>query len=127
MGYYTNFTGEIAITPPLTNAEIAQHPEFTSGDTDVRLRIVEDTTETAEGTLTRRLADAVIPAQEDSYKGYDLIEHLQAVIDAYPGHTFTGRLNCEGEEAGDLWRAVIRDGRAVRVEPRIIWPDDEEG
>jgi hypothetical protein len=26
-----------------------------------------------------------------------------------------------------MWRVVIRDGRAVRVEPRITWPEDAEG
>lgn len=63
----------------------------------------------------------------DEYRESDLVGEVQSAIDDFPGHTFTGRLDCEGEENADMWRVVIRDGRAVRVEPRITWPEDAEG
>lgn len=130
MGYNTRYTGAIGIEPPLTWAEIKDSPYLpeTAEDTwpDVKLRVIEQTTETDEGTLTRRYADAIVPVTDESYKGYEIIATVQKIIDAHPGHTFSGRFDCEGEEAGDLWRLVVRDGRATKVEPQIIWPEGSE-
>lgn len=131
MGYNTRVTGEIAITPPLTWAEFKDSPFNTSsidaydGLKEVKFRIVETHVDTDEGTLTRITATALIPASEEEQKFYNLVVHVNQAIAAFPGHTFTGRFDCEGEETGDLWRVVIRDGRAVRVEPRIVWPDED--
>jgi hypothetical protein len=130
MGYYTRVDGEIRIEPPLTWAEIKDNPSIpdTPGgraEYDVRLRIDEETVDTNEGQLTRKTCSALVPSWDDSFKAYNLIEHVQAMIDAFPGHTFTGRLDCEGEESGDLWRVVVRDGRAVKVTPRIVWLDED--
>lgn len=131
MGYYTTVTGEISIEPPLTWAEIKASP-FAPSDTvrddfDVRLRIEETAVDTDEGQLIRRAASALVASWSDCFKAYYLVEHIQKAIDAFPGHTFTGRLECEGEENTDIWRVVVRDGRAVKVEPRIVWPDEEAG
>jgi hypothetical protein len=131
MGYYTTVTGEIAITPPLTWREFKDSPFNTTcidsydGLKEVKLRVVEEQVDTDEGPLLRKLAVALVPESDDSRKYYHLIENVQEAIDAFPGHTFTGRFDCEGEDTGDLWRLVIRDGFAERVEPRIIWPGDE--
>ncbi|WP_370665416.1 DUF6205 family protein [Streptomyces sp. IBSBF 2507] len=130
MGYYTSVTGEIRIEPPLTWAEIKDNPALpeTAGgrsEYDVHLRIDEETVDTDEGQLTRKTCAALVPAWDDSFKAYHLVEHVQEMIDAFPGHTFTGRLDCEGEEGGDLWRVVVRDGRAVKVTPSIVWPDED--
>ncbi|MFI5525026.1 DUF6205 family protein [Streptomyces platensis] len=128
MGYCTRVTGEFTITPPLTWSEIKDSPyldgDAHTGRLDVKLSIAEEQVDTKDGPLLRRSAAALVPAWDDSFKAYDLIDHVQDAIDSFPGHAFTGRLECEGEEAGDLWRVVIRDGRAVRIEPRIIWPED---
>ncbi|MFI8351243.1 DUF6205 family protein [Streptomyces sp. NPDC085596] len=130
MGYYTRVTGEINIEPPLTWQEFKDSP-FLPGSAndstayDVRLRADEETVDTDDGQLIRKTASTVLPRWDDSFKAYNLIEHVQAIIDAFPGHTFSGRLDCEGEETGDLWRVVIRDGRAVKVTPQIVWPDED--
>ena len=130
MGYYTRVTGEINIQPPLTWNEFKDSP-FLPGspndktEYDVRLRADEETVDTDEGQLVRKTASVVLPRWDDSFKAYNLVKHVQAVIDAFPSHTFTGRLDCEGEEAGDLWRVVVRDDRAVKVTPRIVWPDED--
>lgn len=128
MGYYTSVDGEITITPPLSWAEIKDSPFVpshpSSDELDVNLVIDETSTDTDEGTLLRRSSSTLRPSSDEAFKAYHLIEHVQQAIDAFPGHEFTGRLTCEGEEAGDLWRVVIRDGRAVKVTPRIVWPDD---
>lgn len=108
---YTTATGEFRIEPPLTWAEIKNSPYLP---------------ETDEGTLTRRYADAIVPVTDEPYKGYEIIATVQKIIDAHPGHTLSGRFDCEGEEAGDLWRLVVRDGRAVQVKPQIVWPEGSE-
>lgn len=131
MGYKTCVTGELTITPPLTWSEFKDTPFNTSsidsydGLMDVKLRIEEERTETAEGTLIRKTASALVRAFEEEYKAYHLLEHVQMAVDAFPGHTWGGRFDCEGEENGDLWRVVIRDGRAVKVTPSIVWPDED--
>lgn len=129
MGYYTRVTGELQIEPPLNWAEIKDSefaPERAKRtDLDVQLEVVEESVDTAEGELIRRTAASLVVRWPDSFKAYNLVDHVQWAIDAFPGHTFTGRLECEGEENGDLWRVVIRDGRALRIEPRIVWPDED--
>jgi len=130
MGYYTSVSGEFAIEPPLTWAEFKDSPfngrslDAYDGIKEVALRSVEERVDTEEGTLTRVTATALVPESEEARRYYNLVEHLQEAIDAFPGHTFTGRFHCEGEDTGDLWRVIIRNGRAVKVEPEIVWPDD---
>lgn len=124
MGYNTSVSGEIRIEPPLAWREFKDSP-FAGRDKDVTLQVDAETVDTADGPLMRKTAVALVPTWEDSYKAYHLVEHVQEAIDAFPEHTFTGRLDCEGEENTDLWRVVVRDGRAVKVTPRIVWPDED--
>lgn len=124
MGYNTSVDGEIRIEPPLTWREFKDSP-FAGDDLDVKLRIEAETVDTDDGRLMRKTAPALIPSWEEKYKAYKLVDHVQQAIDAFPGHTFTGRLDCEGDDNGDLWRVVIRDGRAEKVVPRIVWPDED--
>lgn len=133
MGYYTTVEGEITITPPLAWNEFRNSP-FNSASLDtfdgmknIKLRINEESVETDEGQLIRRSATALVAAWGDSSKYYYLVEHVQEAIDAFPGHSFTGRLDCTGEEPGDIWRVIIRNGRATKVQPQLIWPADAEG
>lgn len=128
MGYNTSVDGEITITPPLTWNEIKDSPFLANPGykLGVTLKVTEETVDTDEGQLTRKTSSALGPAWEDAFKAYSLVEDVQKAIDAFPGHIFTGRLDCEGEENADLWRVVVRDGRAVKVEPQIVWPDDAE-
>lgn len=124
MGYYTRYDGEISIEPPLTWNEIRNSDWATGTKFTVKLRIAEEIVETDDGTLTRRTADALIPLAEDCYKG-DVIPSVQKAIEDFPGHIFNGRFDCKGEDAGDLWRLVVRNGGVKKVEPRIVWPDEE--
>lgn len=135
MSYTTDFTGEIRINPPIPWAEIKNSPftERTDHYTwypdskDVKFEIEEIFTETDQGTLITRSAVAVISAEQEEPRGRDTTKHLQELIDAHgDGRTFTGHLDAAGERAGDLWRLQVRNGRAVVVKPRIVWPDDDE-
>ncbi|MEV5770126.1 DUF6205 family protein [Streptomyces antimycoticus] len=131
MGYITHVTGQFAIAPPLTWNEIKNSPfepigrgAYGTADIDLTLRIDEEAVDTDEGQLVRRTASALVMPHIDEYRARGLVEQVQRCLDAFPGHTFTGRLECEGEENTDLWRVVIRDGRAVKITPRIVWPDE---
>lgn len=112
MGYYTFVHGEIKIQPPVTIAEMARM-DFLDDNSDIGLH----TPVSGESTLFCQ--------EDDEFKAYTLIQQVQQVVDALPGRTFSGHLDCEGEEAADLWRVVVRDGKAVKVVPRIVWPDED--
>ncbi|MCT2591096.1 hypothetical protein LHJ74_14460 [Streptomyces sp. N2-109] len=130
MGYTTRVTGEFAISPPLAWSEFKDSPFSPfppAGDhrLELVLRVAEETVQTDDGPLLRRTASALVMSDIDEYRAYGLIDAVQAALDAFPGHVFTGRLECEGEENTDMWRVVIRDGRAVKVVPSIVWPDED--
>lgn len=130
MGYETRIRGEIRIDPPIT-ADALKGSGFVAdrsgGDItkDVALYIVEQPVEGVPGAY-RRVATAIVPVMS-SYSAYQAVEHTQEIIDRWgEGRTFTGRLDCSGDERGDLWRLEIQDGRAVEVRARIVWPDGAE-
>jgi hypothetical protein len=129
MGYTTHVEGELTISPPLTWNEFKDSPFYAlqqyDAQRDLMLRVDETEVDTDGGVLTRRTASALVMAWEDEYRAYNLMDHVQEAVTAFPGHTWSGRLECEGEENTDMWRVVVRDGRAVRVEPRIVWPDED--
>jgi hypothetical protein len=131
MGYTTHVRGEFAITPPLAwpefkDSEFAPHNITDRYDPELVLRVSEETVDTDDGPLLRRTATALVMREIDEYRAYNLLDQVQKAVDAFPGHTFTGRLDCEGEENTDIWRVVVRDGRAVTVEPRIVWPEGSD-
>lgn len=133
MSYYTHVTGEFAIDPPLTWAEIknspferASRPAYLAEGIDLLLRVEETSSETDEGTLTQRSGVALVMQEIDEYREEKLADQVQRVIDMFPGHVFTGRLDGEGEDNADMWRIIIRDGRAVKIKAQIIWPDEAQ-
>jgi hypothetical protein len=130
MSYTTHVTGKFAITPPLTWPEFKNSPfapdNIARGyNRSLILRVSEETVDTNNGPLLRRTATALVMREIDEYREHGLVAEVQEAVDAFPGHAFTGRLECEGEENTDIWRVVVRNGRAVKVEPRIVWPDEE--
>ena len=127
MGYLTSLSGYLNIEPPLTYAEFKGSP-FTSFETDdgadiLALTVEEHDVETVEGTLTVKTATAIEP-YEDSVKAYDIEEKLQRIVDAFPGHAFTGCIEGDGQDQGDVWRLYVRNGRVVKIEPTITWPEE---
>ena len=130
MGYTTRFTGEIRIDPPIPFEDIAgqgfSRVERHGQTKDVALKVVEEPIPGEPGGY-RRVAIAIV-GLEGGFSCYDAIPHTQEIVDRWgKGRTFTGRLDAAGEDAGDMWRLVIRDGLAVEVRPRIVWPDEAEG
>lgn len=131
MSYNTAIDGEIEIDPPLPWKQIKDSPLLpannkNAGYSDALLRVVEETVHTDEGELTRRSANALVPNYYTQTNGRTLLAEIQSIVDANPGHTFTGMFECCGERPGDLWRAGVRGGRAVKIEAAIVWPDGSE-
>lgn len=128
MGYHTRVKGHFTIEPPLTWPEFKTsmfHPD--SDDpygADLRLHIVEQEIQTEHGVSIIRTADRLEMLQIDEYRAYHLVEQVQKAVDSFPGHTWSGGLECEGEESGDIWRVQIIDGIADKIEPQIVWPDE---
>jgi hypothetical protein len=129
MGYTTHVDGEIVITPPLAWGEIRDDPYLPDQAREsgkcVKFRIVEETAETAEGTLVRRSAVGIIAVREDSFKAYAIGEEVAEIVRRFPDRTFSGRLDGLGSDPGDMWRLYVRDGRVTKDVPRIVWPDGE--
>ncbi|MBD3004797.1 hypothetical protein IEJ02_11920 [Streptomyces sp. 5-10] len=83
--------------------------------------------DTKDGELIKRTASEIIPSWSDAYKAYHIEEHLQQIVDLYPGRTFTGYLEGVGEYTGyepDLWRLAVVNGKAVKFKPEILWPEE---
>src|SRR6266567_4445831 len=116
MGYKAHFSGEITITPPLTQAEIRQ-PLGDPVLQDLRIRQDEDVQDGDESQVKVITGVAFEPVT--SYgSGYGMVDDLQALVDVHGGgHQFTGHIEATGEEGGK-WRLAVRDGRALQVEPR---------
>lgn len=133
MSYTTRFTGEIRIEPPLAWSDIKDSPFLPanarrrgSEGRDLMFRIESDERETGEGVLTVRRAVALVSTWDDEARGYDIVAHLQEVVDAHPTRTYHGRIDAEGTESADIWRLKVVARRATRFEPEIAWPEASE-
>jgi hypothetical protein len=118
MGSRTNYDGEIAITPALTWAQIRQLPKFDH----LEMALVKKSADTEQGQIVVITCAAVRPRIDtDSYR----VElELERLVDALPGgHEFSGHIDCQGEEPGDLTRLVVSDGAVCRISPIITWPE----
>jgi hypothetical protein len=131
MGYYTRFSDEIRIEPPLTWAEFKDSPWLSDQYGGVTFRIDVEITEedTDEGTVTvtRKTATAIVPVTTEETKFYGIVDDVESIVKTFPDRTYTGYISAEGEDSGDIWRIAVKDGHAVKVTPRIVWPDEEPG
>jgi hypothetical protein len=129
MPYPTSITGYLAVTPPLAFDEIRASPYFWPGHglTCTMKHCGHGQPEASyitRGTGENRTAVAIEATHSDR-RGEELLADLQAVIDAHPGHQFSGHLLGIGESYGDLWILAVRDRRITELHPRITWPDAE--
>jgi hypothetical protein len=95
MGYYTEHSGRIVVTPPL----------------DPACRPVLDGLGYVDAA--DRDATELVPDEGD-IKAYRMFDDLRALVAACPGHEFTGTIHCVGEDEQE-WRYVA-EGRVVRQE-----------
>lgn len=129
MGYDSTLAGELRIEPPLKWAECKDSPHLgyeraRKNSKGVYLVDRSEPVETDDGTLTRRYADSVAFAWDYPVKLYDIVDEIQALVDTYPDHEFTGEFRGTGTDFGDVWLLRVNAGRKVeRILPTITWPD----
>jgi hypothetical protein len=129
MGYETELRGELMIQPLLRWAQYkdSQHLGLDNAKKNNKsLYLLESSTpvETEEGILERRQAYGLGFAWPYPVKMYDILEELQALVDAVgPEHRITGEMRAEGSDFADIWKLTVVAGRAVRLIPTITWPD----
>lgn len=115
MGYYTQLSGQIEITPPITMDEVREkgYEDFDHGSAKFMIEV-------------DYLGKSYIsPYTDDSVKAYSIIKELQEVVDSFPESTFEGFILGEGEENSDIWRLYVKDGEVFQVNASICWPDTE--
>lgn len=135
MGYYSRVTGNIEIKPCIPHkimielikkgfAEDETNKHMT--DRDVLVSYDINTQETEQGTLKSYSGRAISPLTDDSYKAYEIINHVQEIVDFLGTETYRylGYLEINGEEQGDPWRVCVKFGKATVVKPTLVWPED---
>lgn len=143
MSNETQMSGEIEIHPPIpwkyirdsvflpTNArgdsaEITDRKLRASMMRDIMFRVEQRSQETDDGTLVLKSAVALVPTHAGSNYAGSILKHLQEVVDAFPEHTFTGRIDGEGEESLDVWRIKVLGRTAMKFTPEFIWPEESK-
>lgn len=127
MGYNTRLEGSIKIIPPLSAAELREHPEVSNSDSrSVAVPVVKQRKDTDEGYTVVLEGREITPTTDEEHKAYGLIDELCDYANFYPGHEYSGYIYCYGEESGDIWRVSIKDGKVLEERPKIVWPDGTE-
>jgi len=132
MPYENSYSGAITISPPLTQSQI-NDLRF-ARRADVKLRIVEQKTESDDGEsfTVRPVADAIVPLEKD-YSGDHLEDDIQLIVDTFSEHEFAGFIEARwdpgfGEPPS---RFIIKDNRVMRIDAQYrwpgIWPDERDG
>jgi hypothetical protein len=136
-GYDIRVTGKISIEPPLSWPEIRDNPvvrglepvtrrnsRTARRNLDARVQVDEVEVDTPHGMLIRREGVAIVPSQNGAFAAYDLASDVELIASTFPDHAFRGYLECRSEE--DVWRVIIRDGKATEVRPGAAWPHESE-
>lgn len=54
-------------------------------------------------------------------KWYSCFEDMKVVSKEFPNVTFF--IDGDGEEQGDVWKAIFKNGKSKVVKPEIVWPE----
>lgn len=130
MSYYSIFTGDFQIQPPLPWSAV-RDSKFLAARTknsslEVAYEIEETTEDTDEGVVIRKRAVAVVPTWKDSYSARYLEEQLRQIAAEVgaAGARLRGHLVREGEAQGDVERYFQDDtGHIVSETATLTWPD----
>jgi enoyl reductase-like protein len=133
MGYISDLSGEICINEDLKfedhrklmKAKVAKTLDGqVPGDYDVYVDYEQAFEDAKDYTIVRFVAAEIRPYYS-SMKAYTIMEDVQRIVDLLgPGYTYSGAIEVDGEESGDLWRIYVRNGKAEAVRPQIVWPDE---
>jgi hypothetical protein len=121
MGYYSRLDGSLMFEPPLSH-QAAKDYQLTCkpGWQSVYFVIDKVTRETVDGTLTS-LTSSVIMPHDESGKYYDIEDDIRRLLSYLPDRTFTGYIERDGEEQGDIERYTVEDGKLVTKKAKVVW------
>lgn len=114
-------TGQITIDPPITWPELADKQWATTGDYQPEPPYWADV----------RLGVGIVPIDNET-SAYTLVASVQRIVDEFgttpdgTARTFTGHLHVVWGGGEAVYRVVVRDGRAVEVQPTVVWPADAQ-
>ena len=54
-------------------------------------------------------------------KWYNHFKDMETVSKEFPDVTLF--LEGDGEEQGDVWKAIFKDGKSKVVKPEVVWPE----
>lgn len=128
MGYTTQFSGILKFTKPLTaEEELALQPMMGEDTDDLKKNDDIDFVMPEGwrgGYIQLEIAKDKSGLQWDgSEKFYNAVETVNSVImtmqKKFPGFGLKGGLLAQGEETGDIWKLLIREGKAIAEEIKI--------
>ena len=134
MSFRFSANGAIKADPPITSGELAgaavnwtdTSPWYIRDSREDPLDVVIRTGDTEVNVHGRILVERLgyeITVIDGETSGYHVVDQIQDIVDAFPGHTWTGPIEAHGDE-GWMARYVVRNGRAVQLKPTITWPED---
>jgi hypothetical protein len=128
MGYGQRARGTISISPPITAAELRAHPQFTSlariEKSDACLVTERVVKETEDGETAVIRASAIgISSPGEPFSRYNVVETIQAIVNAFPDHEYAGHIILAGEDGG-CSALIVENGEAKEISPAITWPWD---
>lgn len=138
MGYYTYITGGGEIVPPIDDAKLDEfnvdsttYGEYTyfrfeqiAGDQTVGLR--PDGSVGVVGTDPGKTK--VDFGVDDSVKGYNFSESVQALADlcAREGSVLEAVFEGDGEESDDFWKLDVTNNQLTHIQGQVSFPDDAD-
>lgn len=125
MGYTTQFSGTLKFTKPLT----AEEELFLSTICNDEMMHTDDLPNCIKPKNYRGYIQLVISQDKSGIewdgneKFYDAVDAVNTVImtmqEKFPDFGLKGGLIAQGEEVGDVWKLLIKDGKATKEEIAI--------
>ena len=117
MGYTTEFSGQISISPSLPSKKVVALNKFCEtrheGETDVGIGIWCDYQVSDDGRFL---------SWNGSEKSYYMERWLPFLIQKFfAGYKLNGRLEASGESSGDRWALVVEDSQVSVKRGRVVY------
>lgn len=131
-------SGRIRIEPPVTWGELHDKPWATDPRNewpDVVVELATTKENVADGEVLRHSGVAIVTTEHET-SAYELVRQTTRIVKAFgtaPDGTarrFAGFLHVVWGGGEEVYRVIVREGRAVEVKPVLAWPEgarDEDG
>ena len=96
MGYYTNYTLSV------------QNANGKESEIEERIKVISG-------------YESLSFDHVHNCKWYNRLKDMEAVSKEFPDVTLF--LEGDGEEQGDVWKVIFKDGKSKVVKPEVVWPE----